>query len=69
MPIPKWSQEIETGEMSIEVGPEGVSLAGPGGSEEMTLAQIEQLYQVLVDYRRITGLEWEWSRKGHDWWK
>lgn len=64
-----WAREISTGEMSIDVTPDGVSLVGPDGSEPLDKISIERLYQALVTYRTHSNLEWEWARKGSDWWK
>lgn len=64
-----WAREIETGDHSLRVGPEGVTLDGPGGVEELTPKDIERLYQALVNYRSHSGLDWEWARQGSDWWK
>lgn len=65
----EWEREIEVGEMSVDVGSDGVYLTGPAGSEEMTPKQVEQLYQALIDYRSHSNLDWEWARQGSDWWK
>lgn len=65
----EWEREIETGELSVEVGQDGVSLTGPTGSEPLTPKQVERLYQALVDYRGHSGLDWEWARQGSGWWK
>lgn len=64
-----WAREIETGDHSITVGPEGVTLGGPGGVEELSRKDIERLYQALIDYRSHSSLDWEWARQGSNWWK
>lgn len=66
---PDWRRSIETGEMSVDLGPEGVSLTGPGGSEPLTDVQIERLHQALTDYREHSNLNWRWASAGSDWWK
>lgn len=64
-----WTREVTSGELSVHVGPDGVVLEGPNGSEPLTSVEIERLHQALVDYREHSGLNWEWSRKGSGWWK
>lgn len=64
-----WAREVEAGGLSVSVGPEGVSLAGPQGSEPLDPVRIERLYQALTTYRMHSNQDWEWSRSGHDWWK
>ena len=65
----EWTREIETGDHSIRVGAEGVTLGGPGGVEELSPVDVERLYQALVEYREHSGLNWEWARQGSGWWK
>lgn len=55
--------------MSVELGPGGVSLTGPSGSELLTDVQVERLYQALTDYREHSNLNWRWAREGSGWWK